>query len=190
MSNTSRHRPIGVWRVSAPYTKPMTFLRAGLLTAVSDFAFATVVTIFLFNSTFMRLWQGVASVPLGREALDGGARTMWIGLGLHVCVAFWWSGVFLFGVMRLEAVRRVLLSRFGMLKVAAVYGPFVWLAMSLVVIPLFTQRPPSVTLRWWVQFIGHVPFVALPMTWTARKAAAMSSLRGSGSAHSERAEDK
>jgi hypothetical protein len=165
--------------------KPMTLLRAGLLTAASDFAFATAVTILFFNSTFMRLWQGVAAVPLGREALDGGARTMWIGLGLHVCVAFWWSGVFLFGLMRLEVVRRVLLSRFGMLKVASLYGPFVWLAMSLVVIPLFTKRPPSLTLRWWIQFIGHVPFVALPVTWTAREAAAMRSLRGSDSAYSE-----
>jgi hypothetical protein len=149
--------------------KAATLLRAGLLTAASDFAFASAVTVFLFNSTFMRLWQGVASVPLGREALDGGVRTMWIGLGLHVCVAFWWAGVFLYGVMRLELVRRVLLSRYGMLKVAALYGPFVWLAMSLVVIPLLTKRPPSITLRWWVQLVGHVPFVALPITWTARR---------------------
>src|SRR5262245_4849448 len=154
--------------------KLKTLLRAGLVTAASDFAFATILFIFFFNSTFMRLWQGVASVPLGREAFDGGARTMWIGLGLHVCVAFWWSAVVLFGLMRLEGVRRVLLSRFGVLKVASLYGPFVWLAMTVVVIPLFTKRPPSLTLRWWVQLIGHVPFVALPMTWTARRAFASS----------------
>jgi hypothetical protein len=150
--------------------KPMTLLRAGLLTASSDFAFATVLTIFFFNGTFMRLWQGVASVPLGRQALEGGVRTMWIGLGLHVCVAFWWSGVFLFGVLRLKAITRMLLSRLGSLKVALLYGPFVWLAMTLVVIPLFTKRPPSFALRWWIQLVGHVPFVALPITWTARNA--------------------
>src|SRR5262245_49485488 len=55
----------------------MTLLRAGLLTAASDFLFATALTVLIFHGTFMRLWQGVAAVPLGREALEGGARTMW-----------------------------------------------------------------------------------------------------------------
>ncbi len=75
--------------------KLLTLVRAGFLTAASDFAFATVLTIFFFNGTSMRLWQGVASVPLGREALEGGAWTMGLGLALHLWVAVWWSGVFL-----------------------------------------------------------------------------------------------
>ena len=144
-------------------------VRAGLLTAISDGLFATVLTVVAFGGTFTRLWQGVASVPLGREALDGGARTVWIGLGLHLCVAFFWSAVFLSGAMRLERVRRLLGSPLGILKVAVLYGPLVWLVMSLLVIPLFTHRPPSFTLRWWAQCVGHVPFVALPITWTAKR---------------------
>ena len=149
--------------------KPATLVRAGLLTAAVDCAFATVLTVFFFDGTFVRLWQGVASVPLGRDALDGGLRTMWIGLGLHLCVAFWWSAVFLYLVMRLPVVRRVLGSPLGILKVAAVYGPFVWLAMTCLVIPLFTKRMPAFGVRWWVQLLGHVPFVALPITWIARR---------------------
>jgi hypothetical protein len=145
-----------------------TLLRAGLLTAVSDGLFATVLTVFFFDGTFMRLWQGVASVPLGKEALDGGARTMWIGLGLHLCVAFVWSAVFLYGAMRLPVVRRVLASPWGALKVAAVYGPFVWLVMTLIVIPSFTHRMPTFAVRWWIQLVGHVPFVAAPIAWVAR----------------------
>jgi hypothetical protein len=35
--------------------------------------------------------------------------------------------------------------------------------MSLVVIPVLVHRPPAVTIRWWVQLIGHIPFVALPI---------------------------
>ena len=150
--------------------RPATLVRAGLLTAAVDGAFATVLTVFFFDGTFVRLWQGVASVPLGRDALDGGLRTMWIGLGLHVCVAFWWSAVFVYGAMRLDIVRRVLRSRFGIWKVAAVYGPLIWLVMTLVVIPIFTKRLPTFAPRWWVQLVGHVPFVALPITWTARGA--------------------
>jgi uncharacterized membrane protein YagU involved in acid resistance len=60
-------------------------------------------------------------------------------------------------------VRRVLDTPYGVAKVAAVYGPFIWLMMSLVVIPLLTHRPPTITYRWWVQLIGHFPFVGLPI---------------------------
>ena len=38
--------------------------------------------------------------------------------------------------MRASAVRRVLDSPYGAVKVAAVYGPFIWMVMSLAVIPL------------------------------------------------------
>ncbi|MDQ6769919.1 MAG: hypothetical protein M3Z54_08030 [Gemmatimonadota bacterium] len=54
-------------------------------------------------------------------------------------------------------------TRYGVLKVASVYGPFIWLVMSLLVIPLFLHRPPTITSRWWVQLIGHIPFVGLPI---------------------------
>ena len=43
------------------------------------------------------------------------------------------------------------------------YGPFIWTVMSVVVIPLLVHRPPSINVRWWVQFVGHIPFVALPI---------------------------
>ena len=39
------------------------------------------------------------------------------------------------------------------------YGPVIWLVMSLVVIPFLTKRPPTVAFRWWVQLVGHFPFV-------------------------------
>ena len=42
---------------------------------------------------------------------------------------------------------------------------FIWLVMSIAVIPLLLQRPPAVTFRWWVQFFGPIPFVGLPIAW-------------------------
>jgi uncharacterized membrane protein YagU involved in acid resistance len=110
-----------------------------------------------------RLWQNVASVLLGKEALDGGTRTALIGVLMHFGVAFGWSALFLLLAMKSAWIRRVLSSRYGAVKVAAVYGPFIWLAMSLVVIPVLLQRPPNVNFRWWVQLIGHFPFVGLPI---------------------------
>ena len=138
-------------------------VRAGTLTAVSDGLFSTVLTIFLYHSTFARLWQGVASVLFGRVAIDGGTRYVVAGLAMHVLVAFTWSAVFLFVVSRWRWVQGLLASPGGTLKMAALYGPFIWLVMSLAVIPLLAHRAPSLTVRWLVQLIGHFPFVGLPI---------------------------
>ena len=138
-------------------------VRAGLLTAISDGLFSSVLVVVAYHSTVTRLWQGVASTLLGKAALDGGTRTALIGVLMHIGVAFWWSAVFLFVVMRWSWIRRVLASPNGVIKVAAVYGPFIWLFMSIVVIPLLVHRPPAINGRWLVQLIGHFPFVGLPM---------------------------
>ena len=138
-------------------------VRAGLITAIVDGLFSSVLSAFFYGSTVARLWQGVASVLIGPQALNGGVRTALIGVLMHIGVAFGWSAVFQFVVMPLPWIRRVLASRFGVIKVAAVYGPFIWLVMSLAVIPLLTARPPTIGFRWWVQLIGHFPFVGIPI---------------------------
>jgi hypothetical protein len=138
-------------------------LRAGLLTAVVDGLFSSFLNVFAYQSTVARLWQGVASVLLGREAFSGGARTAAIGVLMHFGVAFAWSAVFIFLVLRWPLARRVLATPYGALKIAALYGPLVWAVMSLAVIPAFVHRPPAITARWWIQFFGHIPFVGLPI---------------------------
>jgi hypothetical protein len=148
-----------------PADWPRRLLIAGFLTAIVDGAFSSVLSAFFYGSTVARLWLGVASTVLGTQALDGGAGTVLLGVLMHVGVAFAWSAVFLFAVRRLAPVRRALASPAGIARVAAVYGPCIWLAMSLVVIPSLTGRPPSITYRWWVQLAGHFPFVGLPIVW-------------------------
>lgn len=146
------------------------FLLAGLLTAIVDGLFSSVLSAFFYGSTVARLFQGVASVVLGKEALDGGLFTALVGVGLHVLVAFSWSAVFLFLVFRWPRIRAILEAPMGPAKVAAVFGPLVWVAMSGVVIPVFTHRPPSITPRWWIQFFGHAVFVGLPIALALRGA--------------------
>lgn len=138
-------------------------VRAGLLTGVTDGLFACVLSVGFYGSTVTRLWQGVASTLLGKAAFDGGTATALVGVLMHFGVAFAWSAVFLALYERSAGLRRLLGSRRGVIAVAALYGPFVWLVMSLVVIPLLLHRPPSITTRWLVQLIGHVPFVGLPI---------------------------
>ncbi len=139
---------------------------AGVVTAVLDGLFSSVLSVAFYHSTVTRLFQGVASVLLGPSALDGGARTAAIGVLMHVGVAFGWSAVFLLLVTRSAWIRSVLASPQGPIKVASLYGPFVWMVMSLAVIPLLAHRPPAINVRWWVQLIGHIPFVGFPIVWS------------------------
>ena len=143
------------------------FVRAGLTTAIIDGLFSSVLSVAVYGSTVSRLFQGVASTILGSSAFDGGARTTALGMLMHCGVAFGWSAVFVFVVMRSSWIRRVLASRYGELKAAAVYGPAIWLVMSLLVIPSLLQRPPNISVRWWVQLFGHIPFVGLPIVASA-----------------------
>jgi len=138
-------------------------VRAGLLTGVIDGIFSSVLVTVFYHSTVTRLWQGVASVLLGKEAFNGGTTTALVGLLMHFGVAFGWSAVFLFLVMRSGWIRDLLASPYGVAKVALMYGPFIWLVMSLAVIPLLAHRAPVINFRWWIQLIGHIPFVALPI---------------------------
>jgi len=138
-------------------------LRAGLLTGVIDGLFASALSVFAYGSTVTRLFQNVASTLLGRDAFDGGISTAAVGVLMHFGVAFGWSAVFLFVVMRSSRVRRLLTSRYGTITVASLYGPFIWIVMSVAVIPLLVQRPPSITVRWWIQLFAHIPFVAVPI---------------------------
>jgi hypothetical protein len=141
-------------------------IRAGLLTGVIDGAFSSVLSVAFYGSTVSRLFQGVASTLVGNQALEGGTPLVLLGVLMHFGVAFGWSAVFLFLVTRLRRIRNLLASRHGAITVAALYGPFIWMVMSLAVIPLLTDRPPVIGIRWWVQFSGHFPFVGIPIVTT------------------------
>ncbi|HEX8903400.1 MAG TPA: hypothetical protein VF771_01020 [Longimicrobiaceae bacterium] len=145
-------------------------LRAGLVTGIVDGLWACVLVTVFYHSTITRLWQGVAATLLGPSALQGGTATAAIGVAMHFGVALGWSAVFLALAERSRRVRRLLASRLGPLKAAAVFGPFVWMVMSLLVIPILTHRPPRITIRWWIQLLGHIPFVGLPIAWMVGQA--------------------
>ena len=155
----ARHR-VAEWPVDGIGSR---FIRAGLATALIDGTFSSVLSVAAYGSTVTRLFQGVASTLLGSRAIDGGTLPAVIGVLMHIGVAFGWSAVFLFGLMRSPAVRHWVSTPAGIAGVAAVYGPAIWMVMSLIVIPALLHRPPTVSFRWWVQFVGHFPFVGLPI---------------------------
>jgi len=138
-------------------------IRAGVLTGVTDGLFSSVLSVVFYGSTITRLFQGVAATLLGSAAFEGGSRTAGIGVAMHFGVAFAWSAVFLSILAFAPRLRRAIAAPAGVAATAAWYGPAIWLVMSLAVIPLLLQRPPSISLRWWVQLIGHFPFVGVPI---------------------------
>ena len=140
-----------------------------LVTAAWDFVCASALSVFAYHTPVPRLWRGVAATVLGPAAFDGGARAVVVGLGLHLAVALTWSVLLVAAVRQWPALRDAIRTRAGALAVAMAYGPAIWLAMSLLVIPLATGRPPSFGLRWWVQIFAHVPFVTIPLVFTTRR---------------------
>jgi len=98
-------------------------VRAGLLTAVTDGLFSSVLVVAAYDSTVTRLWQGVACVLLGPRAFEGGLRTTLVGIAMHVAVAFTWSAVFLVLVRRWSWLRRLVASPYGLVEAAAPSRP-------------------------------------------------------------------
>jgi hypothetical protein len=143
-------------------------MRAGLATGVSDFIWACVLSVLVYGSTFAKLWQGVASVPIGKTAMEGGTPMVLAGIALHFVVAFTWSAVLVAIVKFSPFVREAITSMGGAVCVALVYGPFIWVAMSLAVVPALAHRDVPVNTRWWIQLAGHFLFVGLPIVMAMR----------------------
>jgi hypothetical protein len=148
---------------------PNVLLPVWLVTAVWDAVCATALSVVAYGSTAAAVWQGVAATALGPTAISPGPSAVAAGLAVHATVALTWAAVFVAAALAWPALRRAIRTPGGALAVAAVYGPAIWLVMSLVVIPLATGRPPRFGQRWWIQVGAHVPFVSLPLVFTARR---------------------
>lgn len=141
----------------------------GTVTTVVDGLCASLLNSAVFDTTPERMFQGIVATLLGRGAFDGGTSAAFFGVMMNAATAFFWSAFFVLAVMRIGRVRTLLASRKGILTVAAVYGPFIWLVMSLAVIPLLLHRPPVIGERWVVQLFVHIPFVSVPLVAVASR---------------------
>jgi hypothetical protein len=140
-----------------------------LVTAAWDFLCASALSVFAYKGTFGGLWRGVASTAFGQYMLTAGNVGILAGLGAHLSIAFTWSAIFVGVLVLSSGLRRMVESPGGALAVACVYGPIIWLVMSFGVIALLTGRSPTYSYRWWVQVFAHIPFVSLPLVFTARR---------------------
>ena len=140
-----------------------------LVTAAWDAVCATALGVFGYGSPAAAVWQGVAATALGSSAPSGGPARLAAGLAVHTLVAFTWAAIFVAAALAWPVLRRAMRTAGSALAVAVAYGPLIWLVMSLLVIPLATGRPPRGGFRWWIQFGAHIPFVSIPLVFTARR---------------------
>ena len=85
--------------------------------------------------------------------MSGGTSAAALGVRMHFGVAFLWSAMLLLVVLSWRSVRGLLASPYGLAKVGSLYGPLVWLMMSLIVIPALVHREPTIGIRWWASVV-------------------------------------
>ncbi len=134
---------------------------------VIDGIFAIAANSLTMKSNPMRVFQGIASVVFGRSVFDGGIATTMRGVAMHFAVAMFWSGVYLIMTRNSRALGEIVRTRRGAFSFSLAYGPSIWLVMSLLVIPLFVNRPATLDMTWWIILAGHIPFVVAPMVWAS-----------------------
>ncbi|HZI56871.1 MAG TPA: hypothetical protein VFF39_08850 [Verrucomicrobiae bacterium] len=113
-----------------------------------------------------RIFQSVASGLLGPKAFQGGAKTAALGLFLHFLIAFIWAVIYYI------ASRQIPFLTEHPVIAGLVYGEFVWVCMTCVVLPL------SAIHRWPPRFdpasiitgpILHTVLVGLPIALAVRR---------------------
>lgn len=153
--------------VSSP--RPRRILLAGALTGVSDILWAIVLTVSLARyPSLERLGQAIATGLIGREAAQaGGWSTASLGYAIHFCIATAWAAVYFLARRNSPWLQRLTATRQGRLAAGVVYGMLVWILMTTVVLPLSQANPTPIGSKFfWIQLVGHIPFVGLPITLT------------------------
>ena len=137
----------------------------GLACGVFDITQAMVAFYLQSGLKPITVLQSVASGLLGRASFQGGARTAALGAFLHFFIAFSWAAIYYL------ASRRLLFMTEKPVIAGLIYGEFVWIVMTFVVLPL------SAIHRWptWSKAsiitgpIGHMFLVGLPIALAVKR---------------------
>jgi len=147
-------------------------IAAGTLVVGTLDALDAIVFVALRGGTPLRIFQGIASGLLGRDAFRGGLATAAAGAFIHYMIAF---GIVLTYHV---ASRRIAVLTRRPVVCGAVYGAGVYGFMNLVVIPLSAIGPQRFTLAPFVNgILIHVFGIGIP---TALFAAASVGARSPG----------
>jgi len=138
----------------------------GLACGIFDISQAMIALRLHAGLSPARVLQSVASGLLGKAAYQGGAKTAVLGAFLHFFIAFSWAAIYFIASSRLAFLTASPVIS-GLL-----YGEFVWLVMTCVVLPLSAiHRWPPV---WNAAAIitgpiGHTVLVGLPIALAVKR---------------------
>ena len=138
----------------------------GLACGVLDITQAIVAFRLQSGLTPSRVFQSVASGLLGKDAFQGGMKAAVLGGILHFLIASIWATIYY------VASRKLTFMLDRPVLVGLLYGEFVWLVMTFVVLPLSAiHRWPPV---WNAASIitgpiGHTVLVGLPIALAVRR---------------------
>jgi hypothetical protein len=155
--------PASLWRAA---------LGSGLLIGALD-AVAAAVHAWAFSGVGPdRVFRFVASGAFGQVAFTGGAHFIALGLLFHFLFALAWTALFFGAVHALPGGAAALRSAPRTAALGAFWGLAIWLAMTLVVIPLSAigPRPPlQPTYPVLTMVIIHLVVIGIPMALLARR---------------------
>jgi hypothetical protein len=134
----------------------------GLVVGAVDITSAFIIAV-ARGSTATRLLQFVASGLLGPKAIEGGAATAALGLGLHFVIAFALVAVFYAASRQFS-----LLSRQAVVS-GIVYGLVVYGFMNLIVLPLSAAKPRHSLTGDLIQIGIHMFVIGLPTALLVRR---------------------
>ncbi|MEY8759464.1 hypothetical protein [Chryseobacterium tongliaoense] len=108
----------------------ITWLVAGSL----DCAAAIMLFVLGTKQNPSLLLRAITSAALGPKAFSKGSGMVYLGVGLHYCIALFWTVLYFVVFPKFFPCTAVLTN-------AIVYGLFVWTIMNLVVLPLSKAEP-------------------------------------------------
>lgn len=138
----------------------------GLACGVFDITQAIIAFRLQSGLTPSRVFQSVASGLLGKSAFQGGMKVAVLGGFLHFLIAFIWAAIYYVASRKFTVmIDRPVLC--GLL-----YGEFVWVVMTFVVLPLSAihRWPPAWNAASIITGpIGHTILVGLPIALAVRR---------------------
>jgi hypothetical protein len=138
-------------------------LLAGLLVGTLDILAASTQTL-IYGRNPMDMLKFIASGVFGNAALTGGPAFSFYGLFFHYCIAMGWTVLFFLVYPKLD-----LLSK-NRVVTGLLYGLFVWICMSQIVLPL--SNTPSFPFKLSGAIISVIILMAaigLPLSFMARR---------------------
>ncbi|MEO6540270.1 MAG: hypothetical protein ABIN74_04740 [Ferruginibacter sp.] len=110
-------------------------LKAGLLAGTLDIVSAFIHSYIKSGTAPAVILQYISKVAFGKTTFTDPTVLAITGLLVHFAIAFTWTIIFFFLYTRIKLLRQ------NRILTAIIYGIFVWTMMSILILPLWNNKP-------------------------------------------------